>query len=472
MKNIIKVFLFSIIALAFAGCDKPGNGETTPNLNQNLDFTLEVASIEGTTVKINVTHNGESTDSWYGFETTDVKANEGTLIAAKVNEMKENGKVTTRKNAKITITLRDLQENTDYKYIVFGVTADGTVYGNVVSTTFKTDSDATAVYASEYFDIEYLGRLTSEETGTTGETFQINNPEKRRFYFTTFNDYYLQYYKIEDIIKGEIEYVKNELSTYYNLDMYSYTDEVVVLQDQRQQSGSYTAIAIELDEKGNATRYYSSSPYKIEEEAAEEGYTSWLGTWELTDANDVKQSITFEHADNNFFVYVRNWEAGEGYDERPFGEDIPFSVFQFPAYYEEGDLVFKSLAITDVTYNTSDYGYFGMYGTATYDGVTIPVCINDERFAIATMSSETEAEITGLKTQLTDMDFTYESMGYAGFWYTDNGNNYKAIGWYDPMEFPIRMVKTAGPETQQQCMEIIKDPTSVKKIEKRNFTRL
>ena len=150
---------------------------------------------------------------------------------------------------------------------------------------------------------------------------------------------------------------------------------------------------------------------------------------------------------------MKNWEAGEGYDELPFGENAPFSIFQFPAYYKNGSLEFQSLSLTEVTYNTDDAGYFGIYGTATYEGQTLPVCIDGEMFARAEFKSDTEAVINGTKTQLAGMDFTYESMGFAGFWYVDNGDSYKAIGWYDPMVFPINMVKKAGPVEASFKME-------------------
>ena len=76
-----------------------------------------------------------------------------------------------------------------------------------------------------------------------------------------------------------------------------------------------------------------------------------------------------------------------------------------------------------------------------------------EVFANAVLKSDTEAIINGQKTQLAGMDFTYESMGYAGFWYVQNGESYKAIGWYDPMVFPINMVKKSGPTEASFKME-------------------
>lgn len=446
MKRFIK-FLFTVLsATIFFGCN-PIQGDDVV-LNNNLEFVLGTPVVNGTEVSLDISHNGTESDTWYCFASEDLTTNASEVISNKITEFLTSGeKFGLRKATKTSITLKNLNPYTEYRGFVFGLTEDGIIYGKMATFSFTTQADADAVYQFDAFKISYLGRQENEENGFIAETFQIDNPSEKRYYFTTFNDYYLSYYTLEEIVKGEIEYIKEQIAAYYKVDEYSLKDASAILQtpEGRQQSGKYTAIAIELDDKGVATRYFSSAKYEIVEEKAEAAYTKWLGTWELTDAKNVKQTINFEHADNNFFIYVKNWEAGEGYDELPFGENAPFSIFQFPAYYKSGALEFQSLSLTEVTYNTDDAGYFGIYGTATYEGQTLPVCVDGETFARAEFKSDTEAVITGLKTQLTDMDFTYESMGFAGYWYVDNGESYKAIGWYDPMVFPINMVKKAGP---------------------------
>ena len=463
MKRFIK-FLFTVLsATIFFGCN-PIQGDDVV-LNNNLEFVLGTPVVNGTEVSLDISHNGTESDTWYCFASEDLTTNASEVISNKITEFLTSGeKFGLRKATKTSITLKNLNPYTEYRGFVFGLTEDGIIYGKMATFTFETQADADAVYQTDDFKITYLGRQEveeneeddeNEENVSVAETFQIDNPSEKRYYFTTFNDYYLSYYTIEEIVKGEIEYIKTVIQPILKLDQYSLKDATAILQtpEGRQQSGKYTAIAIEFDDKGVATRYFSSAKYEIVEEKAEAAYTKWLGTWELTDAKNVKQTINFEHADNNFFVYVKNWEAGEGYDELPFGENAPFSIFQFPAYYKNGTLEFQSLSLTDVTYNTDDAGYFGIYGTATYEGQTLPVCIDGEVFAHAEFKSETEAVINGAKTQLAGMDFTYESMGYAGFWYVQNGESYKAIGWYDPMVFPINMVKKSGPSEASFKME-------------------
>lgn len=446
MKSFHRILTILSAFVVAVACD---NGlEDGLQLNNDLEFTVGTPVVNGAAVTVQINHNGADTDPWYCFVSEDKTSKEFEVISNKINEALSSGsKLALRKSKSRSVSFNNLQPYTEYRGFVFGLTEEGVIYGKIATFTFTTQADADAVYETKDFTIKYLGRQEDEATGFVAETFQIDNPNKKRYYFTTFNNYYLQYYTVEDIVKGEIEYIKENIAPYYKLDQYSVADETVVLQapEGRQQSGEYTAIAIELDSKGAATRYYGAQTYTVVEEEAEAAYTKWLGTWELSDANNVRQTVTFEHADNNFFVYVKNWEAGDGYDKRPFGEDYPFSVFQFPAYYQDENLYFENTSLREVTFPESVPGYFGIYGTATYDGATIPVCVDGDTFAYAALKSDNEAEIRGMRTGLEGMNFTYESMGYVGFWYTDGGQSYEATGWYEPMVFPINMVKKSGP---------------------------
>lgn len=453
MRKFIK-FLFTVLSVTiFFGCDPVGEEIV---LNNNLEFTLGTPAINGTEVSLDIAHNGTDADTWYCFASEDLTTNASEVISNKITEFLTSGeKFGLRKATKTSITLKNLNPYTEYRGFVFGLTEDGIIYGKMATFSFTTQADADAVYQFDAFKISYLGRQENEENGFIAETFQIDNPSEKRYYFTTFNDYYLSDYTIEDIVKGEIEYIKAVIQPEYKLDQYSLKDATAILQtpEGRQQSGKYTAIAIEFDDKGVATRYFSSAKYEIVEEEAEAAYTKWLGTWELTDAKNVKQTINFEHADNNFFIYVRNWEAGEGYDKTPFGEDAPFSIFQFPAYYNDGNLEFQNTSIKEVNYD-DNAGYFGIFGWTTYENKEMPVCIDGDIFARAEFKSDTEAVINGAKTQIPEIDFTYEKMGYVGYWFIDNGENYQAIKpWYDPMVFPINMVKKAGPVEASFKME-------------------
>ena len=67
MKDIIRLFLAPILALAFIGCEQAGPEEEGKDLNQALTFQIEIMEVNANSAKLNVMHNGADTDSWSGF---------------------------------------------------------------------------------------------------------------------------------------------------------------------------------------------------------------------------------------------------------------------------------------------------------------------------------------------------------------------------------------------------------------------
>ena len=156
MKNLFK-FLMVAAALTVAACDDkpvdpvdPTDPTTDPNeqtptepeteLNDSLTFTLELGTIEAEQASIKVKHNGSTKDTWYGFVTTDLTSKDGALINSEVERLSAEAEKISglKKNTNTTVTLRSLTPETEYKYIAFGLTEDGEIYGNFASITFTT----------------------------------------------------------------------------------------------------------------------------------------------------------------------------------------------------------------------------------------------------------------------------------------------------------------------------------------------
>ena len=139
MKNTIKLIFMALLALAAAACDKTPQPEPEPKpepkpepevvLNEDIKFTFEVVSVEVNTAKIKISHDGTSSDTWYGFATTN--SNVTKAITEKHAELTAAGNIKgLRKQTSFTDTINELAPETEYTYIAFGVTADGTLYGD------------------------------------------------------------------------------------------------------------------------------------------------------------------------------------------------------------------------------------------------------------------------------------------------------------------------------------------------------
>ena len=54
-------------AMTISGCNKPDEGGEA--LNEDFALTVDVEDVTATSAKVKVTHNGQKTDTWYGFLT-------------------------------------------------------------------------------------------------------------------------------------------------------------------------------------------------------------------------------------------------------------------------------------------------------------------------------------------------------------------------------------------------------------------
>ena len=78
-KTILKTVLAAMAVMAVFACEKaPAGGGSS--LNEDLELVVDVEDITLTSAKIKVTHNGQKSDTWYGFLTETVEGDEDELI--------------------------------------------------------------------------------------------------------------------------------------------------------------------------------------------------------------------------------------------------------------------------------------------------------------------------------------------------------------------------------------------------------
>ena len=137
MKNIFRMAMVAFAAIALSACE-PSGGEQG---GRGLILDVKVENITATSATVKVSHNGKAADSWYGLLTTNTSTREDMLIEETVNVLKSGDLASqlifSKNYSKI---LSSLQPNTTYKYIAFGLTEDGVVYGESASVEFTTQS--------------------------------------------------------------------------------------------------------------------------------------------------------------------------------------------------------------------------------------------------------------------------------------------------------------------------------------------
>lgn len=448
MKTIIRLAFAMMLAFAALSCEEAKIPvEQDPEkevLNENIKFTLEVAEVGATSAKINVKHDGAAEDAWYGFLTTKTDITEA--LSEKYEELMSASKLTgMKRKTSHTENLTGLNPETEYTYIVFGISLKGTLYGKIASVKFTTTKDASKLEETDTWAITYDGR--QENQGVEAEVFTIKCEEGQSYYFTTVSAALLEANELEvaDYVKYVIEQEIPQLLSYGYKMSDLLVSESYTLASPRMESGDYYALAIGFDAKGNSTGYYSVKSFTIQEEVAEDAYNQWLGTWELTDATgEYGFEITIHHYDNNFKYAVTGWECGSNMSTDftdALGTQIAFAVD-----YVDGKVGFPETGITYLSASansTKEELYFGLWGWGdiiyngkTYENVLcgFPGAI----MALAEAQDATTGVITGQNIVDSGYDITYKAMSYAGIAIVEG---VQSTYWNDPMLFPITMTR-------------------------------
>lgn len=344
MKKIFRFAAMVAAAAALFSCQEPvtpdpgtgdenqGTGNT--ELNVDIKFTLTVSEVESDQAKVKVEHDGARTDTWYGFVTTESDIEQA--IDDEVAALVASGKVSLQKSTSKTVTLRDLEAETAYTYVVFGLSDQGQVYGEPVSVDFTTAKAPVVIEGYQVnpaWNVTYVGQY--EEQGQVYDNVvAVESTDENTYFVTAWPKALYDEMGIEYIAETEcaawLEYLAGTKYTFADL---LYSGSILTMVDIDTQYGTeWYAIVIGADTEGNPTGLYAMSELiTIVEEDMTEGYASWLGTWTVTGTNGVAWDVTFSKGIANQTYKLSGWEGpeSEGLDITVtwFEEDAMWVVF-------------------------------------------------------------------------------------------------------------------------------------------------
>lgn len=327
-KDMKKIFRFAAMAAAAAALfscqepvtpepgpnDEPGTGNT-PELNVDIKFTLAVEEVECDKAKIKVEHDGERTDTWYGFVTTASDIDQA--IDDEVAALVASGKVSLQKSTSKTVTVRDLEAETAYTYVVFGLSDQGQVYGEPASVEFTTAKAAAVFTENPAWKVEYAGAGVVE--GKSYEhVIRVTSTDNNTYFTSVYPQEVLDEYGIEVIAAEEIAYWTEYIASFNAQNGTNYDFSAILYSGSIEEGwnleAGYTwvAIAIGADATGTATGHYAvSAPITVEEEEMTSAYASWVGDWVITGSNGLTQNVTFSKGVSNKSFVMTGYEGDD-----------------------------------------------------------------------------------------------------------------------------------------------------------------
>lgn len=323
MKKFFKLMSIALAAYAIAACEeKPivpddvdNKEEPKVELNQNLDFTLEVVSVEANVAKVKVTTNGSTSDTWYGFCTSEVSKSEGELIQAEVAAMLAEGKVSgLKKQTTTTVTLRGLEPQTDYKYVVFGLSSEGEVYGMYKSVNFTTARGEVEFKVNPAWTVAYQGAGTINDTNYE-HTVVVTSTDANLYFITAVTAQEYLNSGIKAVAEQNLQDYKDYINEFNAANGTNYKVADILFQGNGIDAfmfdpGDWYAVAVGVDESGELTGLYAQSEViTIAEEEATPAYAAWLGDWTVTGSNGITQEVTFSKFISNQSFLMSGYEG-------------------------------------------------------------------------------------------------------------------------------------------------------------------
>ena len=388
-KDMKKIFRFAAMVAAAAAlfsCQEPvtpdpgtgdenqGTGNT--ELNVDIKFTLAVEEVECDKAKIKVEHDGARTDTWYGFVTTESDIDQA--IDNEVAALVASGKVSLQKSTSKTVTVRGLEPETAYTYVVFGLSDQGQVYGEPVSVDFTTAKAPVVIEGYQVnpnWTVAYIGAGV-----VNGESYDhvisVTSTDETPYLTTVVAKTDFESYGIEAIAESEIAYWTDYVNRYneaygtsYDLSALLYVGSVE--EGWTLDAGEYVALAIGADASNAPTGYYAvSEPFSVVEEEMTEAYAAWLGNWTFTDSEGVALNVTFGAKSNNKTYNMFGFDA-------PDLDAYPVEV-TWMADYEMWVIYPQNFGTFTFTDNSQGDIYFlgGQQGEKGFSLYTdVPVCL-------------------------------------------------------------------------------------------------
>lgn len=284
MKKFFRFAAAAVAAFAIFSCEKtpdtptpdgpdtPGNtDEPKVEYTENIEFELVVKEVEYDQAKVQVSHNGTRTDTWYFFATTETDI--ANAVEAKVDELTATLPISgLKKTTKTTTTVRDLEPETKYNFVVFAITAEGDVYGQYNSIEFTTTAAPLEGFqVNPAWTVEYIGEGVADDGKSYDHVISVTSTDNNPYLTSVFTKAEFEQYGIEAVAESEIAYWTDYVNQFNQANGTNYDISALLYTGNAKEgwdldAGEFVALAIGVNENGEASGYYAvSEPFSVVE---------------------------------------------------------------------------------------------------------------------------------------------------------------------------------------------------------------
>ncbi len=288
-KSVFKlVASLAVLSCLVYGCNEEPLPSGTKSEEDNVEFSVKVSSPTENGATFLITNNGQDNNTWYAFAYDDTDTPVQAAINRTVNELcnMEDGFSGLLERGSKRIRIADgLKSATKYRYVVFGITKEGTVYGKPASCDFKT----------EYSAIKFSLTL-SEETSSSASVTVEPSGEASWYCFVT-----------DDNLTSAEELCKAEVSRLTEIEPLLKSGRKTVTFENLTPGKKLRAIATGLDEDGKIYGTPQSLEFRLTPDATlNENWTvTYDGYVTPSGADKAYRKITNTSTDNErFFIDV------------------------------------------------------------------------------------------------------------------------------------------------------------------------
>lgn len=401
--------------LLAAGCSKEPvtpdgqkpNPDDKPDVPAVVTFTAQATNILENGVSISISHDGTENDTYYGFYTTDLTSEAGTLIEAQVAELKENVSDLTQvlwKGKTLVRPVMNLTPATDYKYIVFGIKADGTVYGKEGVAEFTTLEPQTIQFeVNQNWTPKYDGKQVHSSYGLVDYVSVASTDTENGYIIDVISTEDIESAGLEEAFLASVDYIQGlideDINAGYESSWDDYLSTEAVTEYYNLRDGvNYRVYAIGVTSDGELSGKYAQSEEFTPDPTPEtsEGYKKWMGYWIMTDQNDAQYPMiidTFVPDDTFSLTLVSGFPGARA----SYNEDGTMTIHtatllsQINLGSGIGDVVFRGIDTRDYVIGGRDYNLCKL--TLDESGTTAQ---GDPTPVVITLSDNTETTIVSM----------------------------------------------------------------------------